>query len=672
MTAADEITINGPDAHQLVDILFVNAHVLTMDEKFNAYPRGAVAVQGELIVAAGPEMDLVKKYSAPEVIDCGGKVLMPGLINAHTHVPMTLLRGLADDLRLDVWLMGYMMPVEREFVSPDFVRLGTLLGCGEMIRSGVTTFADMYYYEEDVARATADAGMRALCAQTVLKFPTPDAASFEESLAASRDFIKRWKGHSLIIPSVAPHAPYTCTAEILRATANLAMEFDVPLHTHISETALEVENMRNEHGMPVVPYVKKQGLLEAKVLAAHCVHIDEGEMRTFKHAGVGVSHNPSSNLKLGSGFAPVRKMLELGLNVGIGTDGPASNNDLDMFEEVRLAAFIAKGYSGDPTALPARTALMMATRLGARAMHIGDITGSLEPGKRADLILVDMNPLHNSPRYERDANSTYAQLVYASKATDVSDVMVNGKWLMRQRILLTVEEDELVRASQEYAHKIDIFLIAREQSVLSKLIAIGGAMEEESFEVQIKVPIQDSAPVLEALKNPAFEILRTRHYHEYDTYFLFTNSNEGRLRYREDDFIDENNQVTNVRSRLTLIGADSEENLPQEVLLSRSRYLAPAAHSLRFYREYFKPAREIEIEKDRLRYLVRFEDVEFFINIDQLVKPDLGYFLEVKSRTWSRKDADLKSRLAAQLVNILGASAREALNKDYLDVVSQH
>jgi 5-methylthioadenosine/S-adenosylhomocysteine deaminase len=661
----------GTEPRQAVDVLFINASILTMDDRFNSYRQGALAVKNNQIAAVGPENEVKKLFTSAEIIDCGGKVLMPGLVNAHTHVPMTLLRGIADDLRLDVWLMGYMMPVEREFVSPDFVRLGTLLGCAEMIRSGVTTFADMYYYEEDVARATADAGMRALCAQTVLKFPTPDAASFEESLAAARDFIARWNNHPLIIPSVAPHAPYTCTPEILKATAALAMEFDVPLHTHISETALEVENMRNEHGMPVVPYVKKQGLLEAKVLAAHCVHIDEGEMRTFKHAGVGVSHNPSSNMKLGSGFAPVRKMLDVGLNVGIGTDGPASNNDLDMFEEVRLAAFIAKGHSGDPTALPARTALHMATSLGARAMHIGGLTGSLEVGKRADLILVDMNPIHNSPRYERDANSTYAQLVYASKATDVTDVMVNGKWLMRGRKLLTVQEEDLIRASQEYARKIDIFLTAREQSVLSKLIAIGGAMEEESFEVQIKTPIEDSARVLEALNNPAFEIIRTRHYHEYDTYFLFTNSSEGRLRYREDDFIGENGQVTNVRSRLTLIGASSEDNYPQDVLLSRSRYLAPAAHSLRFYREYFKPSREIEIEKDRLRYLVRFEEVEFFINIDRVIKPDLGYFLEVKSRTWSRKDADIKSRLAARVVELLGAPSGEALKRDYLDVVSQ-
>src|SRR5512146_2183466 len=235
---------------ETVDLLLTNATVLTMDEQMHQYEPGAVAVRDDRIVAVGPESELRERFSAGQVLDCGGKVLMPGLINAHTHVPMTLLRGLADDLRLDVWLMGYMMPVEREFVSPDFVRLGTQLACAEMIRSGVTCFADMYYFEEDIARATAEAGMRAVCSQTVLKFPTPDAQSYEESLAAAREFIMRWKGHPLIVPSVAPHAPYTCTEEILRATADLAIEFDVPLHTHIAETNLEVENMRREQGMP--------------------------------------------------------------------------------------------------------------------------------------------------------------------------------------------------------------------------------------------------------------------------------------------------------------------------------------------------------------------------------------------------------------------------------------
>ncbi|WKZ47870.1 MAG: amidohydrolase family protein [Anaerolineales bacterium] len=656
---------------QTVDILFLNAHVLTMDEKMTQHNPGAVAVTGDSIVAVGPEVEIKKEYSGKETVDCKGKVLMPGLVNAHTHVPMTLLRGIADDLRLDVWLQGYMFPVERQFASPEFVRLGTSIACAELIRSGVTTFNDMYYFEDDVATATANAGMRAVCGQSILKFPTPDAASYEDAMDKARDYIKKWKGHPLIVPSIAPHAPYTCTEEILRETADLAKEFDIPLHTHLAETSFEVDNMRNENGMPVIPYVKKQGLLEAKVIAAHCVHIDVGEIRTLRHAGAGVSHNPSSNLKLASGFAPVAKMLETGLNVGIGTDGPASNNDLDMFEEVRLAAFIAKVVTNDPTSLPAPQALLMATRLGAQALHIGHLTGSLTPSRRADLILLDLSPLHNSPSFRRSADNAYAQIVYASKSTDVTDVMINGKWVMRDRQLLTIQEEELLAHAADLAKKMDAFLLEREQSVLSKLIALGGSMEEESFEVQVKVKIAEPAPIVRALTRNDIEVLYERHYREHDAYFFFDDPAQGRLRYREDDFVDKNGNVTNVRARLTLIGVKREGHFEHEVLLSRSRFLAPAANSLRFYREYFKPASEVQVEKDRLRWLIKYKDTEFYVNLDNVLTPALGYFLEVKSRTWSRKDAEGKSQLVSELLELLGVPKSETVTEDYIDMVTK-
>ncbi len=651
------------------DLILTNAIVLTMDEKFAHYEPGAVVVNGDSITAVGPDAEIRAAYSAKETLDCGGKVLMPGFVNAHTHVPMTLLRGLADDLRLDVWLMGYMMPVEREFVSPDFVRLGTKIACVELIRSGVTSFADMYYFEEEVARATAEAGLRAVCSQTVMKYPTPDAQFYEESLASARDFLEKWKGHPLIVPSVAPHAPYTCTPDILNATAQLAVEFDVPLHTHLSETAGEVENSRDEHGMPVIPYVKKQNLFDAKVLAAHCVHVDEGEIYTLLHHHAGIAHNPSSNLKLASGFAPVSKMLEAGLNVGIGTDGPASNNDLDMFEEVRLAAFLAKAHSNDPTVLPASSALAMTTRLGANALHIGSLTGSLEPGKRADFILVDLSPLHNAPRFRRDPNGLYAQLVYAGKSTDVTHVMVNGQWLMRDHQLTTLDESDLLTQAAEYASKIDYFLIQREQSVLSKLIAIGGATEAESFEVQAKVRISDTSSVHQALEKPEIEILHHRHYREYDTYFSFEDPKQGHLRYREDEFIDSKGEVSNVRYRLTLLGPAREEHFPSDVLLSRSRFIAPATHSLRFYREYFKPTSETAIQKDRLRWRILFRGTEFYINLDFVNTPDLGTFLEVKSRTWSRRDAEFKAELATDIIIFLGALPEKTVAQDYIEIV---
>lgn len=655
---------------QKADTLFTNAIVLTMDGKLNQYDPGAVVVKGDSIVAVGPEAEITKEYSADEVIDCGGKVLMPGLVNAHTHVPMTLLRGLADDLRLDVWLMGYMLPVEREFVSPEFVRLGTSLACAEQIRSGVTTFNDMYFFEDDIAQATADAGMRAVCGQSVMKYPAPDAAAFEDSIAYAREFIKKWKGHPLIVPAIAPHAPYSTTPEILRTCTDIAKEFDVPLHIHISETAFEVETMRNEQGMPVVPYIKKQGVLEAKVIAAHCVHIDIGEMKTLQHVNAGISHNPSSNLKLASGFAPVQKMLENGLNVGIGTDGPASNNDLDMFEEVRLASFVAKASSNDPTVVPAVTALLMATRMGAQALHIGHLTGSLEAGKRADMILVDTSPVHNSPRFRRDPQNAYAQLVFASKSTDVTDVMVNGKWLMRDHNLLTLDEQDLLRQARELAQRIDKFLIEREQSILSKLIALGGSMEQESFEVQVKVKVTEPDQLVQKMKRPEIEITASKHYHQYDDYFLFEDPSQGRLRFREDNLINAKGDVENVRSRLTLLGQKREGEIGHDVLLSRSRFLAPALHTARFYREYFKPKQEISVEKNRLRWHIRYKNTEFFINLDEVKEPQMGHFLEIKSRTWSRKDADRKAELASELLTLLGVGDAEAVTQDLIEILT--
>jgi len=640
------------------DLLLTNAIVVTMDPQFTVHRAGAVAVTAAMA------------YQAAETIDCGGRVVLPGMVNAHTHAPMTLLRGLADDLRLDVWLMGYMMPVERAFVSPDFVRLGTRLACAEMIRSGVTCFADMYYFEDAVADATAAAGMRALCAQTVLRFPTPDATSYEESLAHARDFIQRWRGHPLIVPAPAPHAPYTCTPEILRACAELAVEFDVPLHIHLSETALEVEDSRRLHGMPVVPWVKKHGLFDAKVLAAHCVHVDEGEIRALKNYNAGVAHNPTSNLKLGAGVAPVARMIDLGVNVGIGTDGAASNNDLDMFEEVRLAALLAKGTSGDPTAIPARTALAMATRMGARAMHLDHLIGSLEAGKRADLIVLDLDRLHNVPAFGHDAGGIYGQIVYASKSTDVVDVMCNGRWLMRNSALLTLDERELRYAARTEAARVDAFLVSREVSVLQKLVAVGGAVEQESFEVQVKARVPSAEKVMAVIGGDDVTVIRSSHYHQYDTYWSFDDPDQGWLRYREDEFLDEAGAVTGARARLTFTGRTREDRFGS-VLLSRSRYYAPATHSARFYREYFRPAAERIVEKDRRRWLVAYRGVEFYVHLDRLLEPAHdGYFIEVKSRTWSRRDARDKAAVITDLLAVLGASPDDTLSDGYADLAA--
>ncbi|MER3543685.1 MAG: amidohydrolase [Chloroflexota bacterium] len=653
------------------DLILKGGIVVTMNAAGDVFDPGAVVVQGDRIVAVGPAAEVTAQYTARETVDCAGQAVIPGLVNAHTHLPMTLLRGLADDRRLDVWLLGYMMPVEREFVNPDFVRLGTLLACAEMIRSGITCFADMYYYEEDIAWAVVEAGLRGLCTQTVLKFPSPDAASYEESLEASRDFIRRWKGHPLIVPGVAPHAPYTCTEDILRACAELAVEFDVPLHIHIAETAQEVEDSRREHGMPVVPWVKKQGVLEAKVLAAHCVHIDAGEMRTLRNAGAGVAHNPTSNLKLSSGIAPVKQMLEVGLHVGIGTDGPASNNDLDMFEEMRLAALLAKGVSGDPTALPAKQALALATIEGARALHMGDITGSLEPGKRADMAIVNLSGLHQTPKFGHEANAIYAQLVYTGKSSDVAHVLCNGRWLMRDRQLLTLDEGDLAAQAQEVAEQIDAFLRARESDVLRKLVSIGGVSQEESFEVQVKAQIEDPERILQALKAPDIVIVKQSRYRQFDTYLLFGDVESNRLRYREDEIQDENGQVINARYRLTLTGPAKEREFAHSVLLSRSRYIAPADRSLRFYREYFQPVGEREVHKERRRWRIRYRGTEFAINLDRLIKPEVpGYFLEIKSRTWSMRDAERKAEMIGELLERFGVTEERLFAPEYVDLTS--
>ncbi|MBI9046422.1 MAG: amidohydrolase family protein, partial [Anaerolineaceae bacterium] len=384
----------------------------------------------------------------------------------------------------------------------------------------------------------------------------------------------------------------------------------------------------------------------------------------------GVAHNPSSNIKLASGFAQVSKMIEIGLNVGIGTDGTASNNDLDMFEEIRLAAMLGKAVSGDPTALPAKKAIEMGTLTGAKCIHIDHITGSLEVGKRADIILVDIQQLHNAPRFRRDPDGIYAQLAYASKSSDVSDVMINGKWVMQDKQLLTLNEQEIIAQSQEYATKIDEFLIKREKSVLSKLIAIGGAAQEESFEVQSKVSIVNIQPIHERLLNADLNITRKRHYKEYDAYFSFEESDQGYLRYREDHFIDEKGEISKVRNRLTHIGIKTIDQSYHGVMLSRSRYIAPAVQTLRFYKEYFQPAKVIEIEKSRLRYLVEFKGEEFFINLDTVIQPSLGFFLEIKSRTWSRNDANQKTELISELIKFLGADPNKSITRDYIQLAS--
>jgi 5-methylthioadenosine/S-adenosylhomocysteine deaminase len=653
---------------QRVDTLFTGGTVVTMNAAFNVYPDGAVAIHAGKIVAVGTRESLIAQFESDDLVDCSGQYILPGLVNAHTHVPMTLLRGLADDLRLDVWLMGYCMPTEREFVTPEFCRLGTLIACAEMIRSGVTAFADMYYYESDVAAATASAGLRGVLGQTVLKFPSPDAATYEDSMNYVARFIEEWKGHTLITPAIAPHAPYSTTPEILRECAKVAAAYDVPLLIHIAETRLEVDDNLTHYGETVVPYVKKSGLFEAKVLAAHCIHINAGEMNLLRDNRATVAHCPTSNLKLAAGIAQVQQMLDLRLTVGIGTDGPASNNDLDMFEEMRLAAILAKTAANDPTALPARQALLMATRQGAEALFLGEKTGSLEAGKQADLITLDARPVHNMPQFHRDPDLVYSRIVYAGKSSDVRDVMCDGRWLMRDHALLTVDEVTILQEAEVYARKVDAFLSAREQNILSKLLAIGGLEQSESFEVQAKAVLGEEATLAMLLQHPQVQVLKSIHYRQYDTYFLFDDPDKGRVRYREDDLINDKGEVQSVRSRLTYTMPTREREYSSAVLLSRSRFISRAERPLRFYREYFQPIEEREVHKDRRRWHILYQDVLFYINVDQMLKPRReDTFIEIKSRTWSAVDAENKAIRIQEMLGILGINSADLLREEYLE-----
>jgi 5-methylthioadenosine/S-adenosylhomocysteine deaminase len=657
---------------QAIDILLTNGYVVTMSNNVELYPTGAVAIKGNEIVAVGPAADLEVTYQAGTVIDCRACIITPGLVNAHTHVPMTLLRGLADDLRLDVWLYGYMMPVEREFVGPDFCYTGTLLACAEMIRSGVTTFNDMYYNESEVARATAEAGMRAVLGQTILKFPSPDASNYDESLAYCRSFIEQWRDHPLIIPAVAPHAPYTATPDMLQNCVALAIEFDVPLHIHIAETALEQENSVAQYDTTVVPWLQQYNLFDAKVIAAHCVHLRENEMRTLLQHSAGIAHCPSSNLKLASGVAPVQKFINHGLHVGIGTDGPASNNDLDMFEETRLAAFLQKGVYGDPTLLPAKTTWQLATIEGARALHIDNLTGSLEPGKRADIAVVAMSNTHQLPRFARDPEAVYSQLVYATKATDVRDVLVDGRVLMRDRVLLTLNEPDILARANTIARRIDAFLTAREGNILSKLLAIGSDfIPQETFEIQLKMRLPQMIDIYNVLKEAGLPPFRYSTRDQYDTYFLFEDPEAGRLRFREDEVKNDKGELQETFYTMTLMGPASEKEFENSILLTRARYTASASQSLRFYREYFKPAAEQEVVKHRRRCHINYKDTDFAINLDQLGNETETVYLEIKSRTWSAKDALQKAQLIGELLKLFQVKADNLLKIEYIDLTPE-
>jgi|AFSR01.1.fsa_nt_gi Cytosine deaminase and related metal-dependent hydrolases len=432
-----------------VDMLVRGGTIVTMDAQRRVIPNGFLAVQGNRIVAVGTAAE-AGQYRAKTVIEASGKAVLPGLINAHTHVPMTLFRGLADDLALQEWLTKFIFPAEAKNVTREMVRAGTRLACLEMIRSGTTCFVDMYYFEEDIAEVTEAAGLRAILGQTVIDFPVPDALTPQIGLARAEQFIQKYKaGHPLITPAVAPHAPYTCAPETLIACRKLADRHGVPLVIHLAEADTETQTILERYGKRPIPHVERVGLLGTRTIAAHVVQAQPDEYAILKRYNVGIAHCPQSNMKLAAGIAPVPEMRAVGLAVGLGTDGAASNNDLDMFEEMDTAAKLHKVVRRDPATMPAEAVLEMATIEGARAIHMADQIGSLEAGKLADFIIVDVSNPRQLPNYRLAST-----LVYATKSSDVETVVVNGKLLMRDRRLLTLDEAAIRRETAAFRARI--------------------------------------------------------------------------------------------------------------------------------------------------------------------------------------------------------------------------
>lgn len=409
----------------------------------------SLGIHGGRIVSIGSSHE-----EAHRVIDAAGRAVMPGLVNAHCHAAMTLFRGLADDRELMDWLQNYIFPAEASQVNAEFVRWGTRLACLEMLQNGITCVADMYYFEGTVAEEFVAAGMRGVLGQAMVDFPVPDHKTWDEALAGMRSYVAAWKGHPLVTPAVAPHAPYTVSEAHLRECRALADELDVPLMIHLAETRNEHEQIMAAQGVSPTAYLARIGFLGPRTLAAHVVWPDDADIASLARAGVGVAHCPHSNMKLASGVAPVLKMLRAGLNVGLGTDGAASNNDLDPWQELQTASFLQKVLSLDPTALPAYQTLEMATRLGALAVGLPDV-GTLEVGKRADVIVVDLDGLHQQPAY--DVVST---LAYTTRATDVRTVVIEGRVVMEDRQVRTIDPTGLMDRVADYAGRIRAQVLA--------------------------------------------------------------------------------------------------------------------------------------------------------------------------------------------------------------------
>lgn len=435
---------------KMADLIIQNGTIVTMNAEKSIIEQGAIAVRKNKIVAVGKTEEVKAKFASRNIIEAGGKIIIPGLINTHTHIPMGLFRGIADDLDLNEWLTKYIFPAEAKNVTEDFVRAGTRLGLAEFIRAGTTTYCDMYYFEDAIAEESAKAGVRGVLGQTLIDFPAPDNKTFDEAKDYAEKFVRKWQSHPLIVPAIAPHAPYTVSEEHLRESRKLADKLNAPLVIHLAEDRKELKYVAdNKNGLRPIEYLNKIGFLSSQTIAAHVIYANEEEIDLLKAIGVGIAHNPQSNMKLAAGVAPIPQMLEKDLAVGLGTDGAASNNDLSIWEEMDTAAKLHKVFNFDPKVVSAQQVFEMATIRGARALHLDKIIGSLEVDKRADIVIVDTDGVHQTPLY-----NIYSNLVYATKSTDVRTVVIDGKVVMKDRKLLTLNEVLIKKEANLYRQKI--------------------------------------------------------------------------------------------------------------------------------------------------------------------------------------------------------------------------
>lgn len=434
---------------QKVDYIVTGEYVLTMEDDAQPIQNGAVVVKDGKVVEVGDVEEINKKYTAEMTLGGNGKAVLPSFVNTHTHAAMVYFRGIADDLPLKVWLEEHIWPQEARWLSPEFIRDATELACLEMLKAGITVYNDMYFFEDFSAEVLKKIGMRGVLGAGILDFPTAQAQTPDEYFRKAEEFIQRWHGDELVVPSVAPHAPYTCSPETYQRALSLAEKYDLVVHTHLSETEWEVNEIRNRYGRLPVEHLENHGLLNSRMIAAHCVWLTDKEIEILASRGVKVSHCVESNLKLASGISPVVKMLKTGVKLTFGTDSAASNNDLDILSEVSTAAKLHKTVSGDPTALDAKTALLMATRWGAEALGLGDRIGTLTTGKEADLIVIDLRKPHLSPIY-----NIYSHIVYAAKSSDIDTVMVRGKVLVNATRTVTIDEEAVLKRAASWKEKI--------------------------------------------------------------------------------------------------------------------------------------------------------------------------------------------------------------------------